>query len=121
MTYETEQELRDEIATPHDMIRELAGPLLTPRERDVLDRALDGRSIESVADELGMSKPSLFKIANKLRRLGVVIPNWPNHLAEKPAPLRFHKEGITPYGSRVSCAADTQAAADGMIAAMVAP
>ena len=121
MTYESEQELRDEIATLHDMIRELSGEPLTPIEHAVLKGALDGTKMQTIADQFEVQKPTISKIANKLRRRGLHLPNWPNTIEPKSKPPRFHASGVSPGGSWVSCAADTQAKADAMIAALVTP
>ncbi len=121
MTYETEQALRDEIALLHDTILCMAEPLLTPTENGVLKCALAGRSMQSVAAKFRIQRSNVFKIANKLRRLGVALPNWPNHLKKKPSPPRFHARGVTPEGCPISCAAETQAAADDHIAAQAVP
>ena len=122
MTYETKQELRDEIATLHDVIREMAGPPLSKIERTVLKGAFDNRSQQSIADQYGIQKASVSKIAHKLRRRGLPLPNWPNFkYGPKLLPRRFQAAGTTPGGSRVSCAADTQEHADDHIAALVVP
>ena len=122
MTYETKQELRDEIATLYDVIRELAGPPLSAIEHATVKGANDGRAMQSIADEFGVLRPTISKIAHKLRRRGLYLPNWPNHIhTPKPPPRRFRASGTTPEGCPISCAADTQKQADDHIAPQVAP